>query len=605
MTSEPGDSIPFDLPPAVEGPQLRWLPVSELRPKQSKVLRLLEKERYLALQAPTGFGKSFLTLGGIWYRMIRGDRQLYLFAKTKTQMRSVFLRTLKKYYSQPPADRLSVLPLIARRDLCTHPERDHCKGCPAKSRAQYHASAKLPDLLEGFSLSHCPETFPGFREHLQPYGCPYDLIRRLLPQVNIILLTHGYLESLFLRNLLDQLLQKADRFHFNWTNREVIIDEAHNFGPTIEAVLTRDQLTRARDLSSLPVVKSLMQVLEQPLGRVERPREAMAITRKDLESFLQQKRKRDLSADDYEALQAVRTFVERQGPYWVLNEQGLVQLNPWPSRIFEFLRSRFDRIILLSGTFHKFPLYGYYYGLWDDVSPFTMYQIATSRERRHQLLCGAMYHRGISSKPEHRTPEFFEWSAELIHEMALLAGDHTLVFVPSYEALDSLYPLVHDRLKDQRSVYREPTKGRISYLQHLVRGSSSVIVAVYGGKFSEGVEIRHPETGQSRIRLIVLVGLPFPPPTPEYELLQRLYRAKWGWPFADWALISRVLHTKVQQCLGRAIRSSHDWAAAIILDYRVITRMYLPGIRMFRTRNQLTMTLTRYFLRMRKFEESI
>jgi Rad3-related DNA helicase len=311
------------------------------------------------------------------------------------------------------------------------------------------------------------------------------------------------------------------------------------------------------------------------------------------------------SSEDYEVLQAVRAFIERRADYWVLNEQGLVQLNPWPATIFAFLRPRFDRIVLLSGTFHKFPLFGYFYGLWKGGVPFTLYQIGTPRERRRQLMYGAMFHPGISSKPEHRTPEFYTWSADLIHEMALLAGDHTLVFVPSYEALESLYPLVHERLKGQRSVYREPTKGRISYLKILVKGPSSVVVGVYGGKFSEGVEIRHPTTKQSRVRLIILVGLPFPPPTPEHELLKRLYRAKWGWPFAQWALVGRILNTQVQQCLGRAIRSDQDRAAAIILDYRAITRMYLPGIRVFRTRNQLTTALTLAFYRMRKLEGSM
>lgn len=586
------------LPFSILGPQLRWIPVSELRAGQTEVLRLLEKKPFVALQAPTGFGKSFLTLGGIWDRIVPGDRQLYLFAKTKTQLRSVFLRTLKKSYSHPLADHLTVLPLIARRELCSQPKRDSCGGCAAKSRARYQSSSRLTNVLQQFSLAQCPETFPEFRDSLQQYGCPYDLIRRLLPQTNIILLTHGYLESLFLRDILDQLLQKAERYHFNYKNREVIIDEAHNFGPTVEAVVTRGQLDHAYEIGSFPVVKALIQALDQPLGHIQRPREAMPAATKQIVLFLQQKRKRkDLTSEDYEVLQVVRSFIERGADYWVLNEQGFVQLNPWPASIFKFLRLRFARIVLLSGTFYKFPLYAYFYGLRDGGLPFTLYQIGTPPERKRQLMLGAMFHPRISSKPEHRTPEFISWSADLIHEMALLAGDHTLVFVPSYDVLESLYPLIHERLQNQRSVYREPTKGRIPYVSALVNGPSSVIVAVYGGKFSEGVEILHPTTGRSRIRLIVLVGLPFPPPTPEFQLLERLYRARWGQTFAQWALIDRLLYTKVQQCLGRAIRSDQDQAAAVILDYRVITRMSLPGIRFFTSRNQLTTALTLAFLR--------
>ena len=589
------------LPPSILGKQLRWIPFSELRPGQTKVLRLLEKESLLALQAPTGFGKSVLTLGGIWYRMIWGDRQLYLFAKTKAQLRSVFLRNLKRYYSRPPADQLTILPLIARRELCSHPTRDSCRGCSAKSRARYFSSRHLSDLLHQLTLGHCPETFLGFRQSLQRYGCPYDLIRRMLPHANIILLTHGYLESLFLREVLERLLYKADSCGFKAAKREIIIDEAHNFGPTIEAILTREQLKHALEISSTPLLHSLIQVLDQPLGQVQRPHDVMPDSVKQIDLFLQQRRFRSyLSPEDYDTLLAVRSFVERKADYWVLNEQGLVQLNPWPSTIFTFLRPRFNRILLLSGTFHKFPLYAIYYGLNQGGVSFTLYQIGLRRERRRQLMFGAFYHPAISSKPEHRTPEFYNWSADLIHEMALLAGDHTLVFVPSYEALESLYPLVRERLNGQLSTYQEPQYGQIPFLNTLVKGPPSVVVAVYGGKFSEGVELRLPTTERSRIRLIVLVGLPFPPPTPEYKLLERLYRRKWGYPFTRWALVERNLYTQVQQCLGRAIRSEQDRAVAIILDYRAITRMYLPGIRIFRTRSQLTNALILAFIRMRK-----
>lgn len=428
-----------------------------------------------------------------------------------------------------------------------------------------------------------------------------SLIRRLLPQANIILLTHGYLESLFLREVLERLLFKAYDCGFNAAKREIIIDEAHNFGSTVEAVLTREQLIHALEITSSPLIRSLIQTLDLPLGQIQRPRDARPDSIKEIDFFLQQKRNRNyLSPKDHESLLAVRSFVERKADYWVLNEQGLVQLNPWPASIFTFLRPRFNRIILLSGTFHKFPLYSNFYGLNKGGVPFTLYRVGIPRERRRQLVFGALYHPAISSKPEHRTPEFYTWSADLIHEMALLAGDHTLVFVPSYEALESLYPLVRERLNGQLSTYREPQYGQIPFLNTLVKGPPSVVVAVYGGKFSEGVEIRQPITGRSRIRLIVLVGLPFPPPTPEYKLLERLYRRRWGIPFTKWALVERKLYTQVQQCLGRAIRSEQDRAVAIILDYRAITRMYLLGIRVFRTRNQLTDVLMFALVRMRR-----
>jgi DNA excision repair protein ERCC-2 len=590
----------MSLPPSILGKQLRHFPYTELRPKQSEVLRHLEKQSYFMLQAPTGFGKSVLTFTGIWYRMIWGERQLWLFAKTKTQLQRVFLHNLKEHYAHPPADQLTIVPLIARRDLCTQSQCLSCRGCPAKVKAHYLPVSRVKELLQYFSLDSCPKTFLGFQQYLTKFGCPYDLIRRMIPHANIVLLTQGYLESMFLRDVLDRLLLKAEHYNFRYRQREVIIDEAHNFGSTVEAVLTREQLTRALEIGSFPVVKALSNLLDQPLGRVDRPRGAMPADLKPLDVFLRQKRsRRFLTPEDYEVLQAVRTFIERKGQYWVLNEQGLVQLNPWPDLIFNFLRMRFKRIILLSGTFHNIRAYGMYYGFGDKF-PFYQYCVPSPPERRRQLFFGAYYHPAVSSKPENRTPELYAWTADLIHELALVADDHTLVFVPSYEVLNTIYPLLQDRLQGQLSLYREPTKGRISYLNELKVESESVVLAVYGGKFSEGIEIRHPDTKRSRVRLVILVGLPFPPPTPEYHLLNRLYSKRWFPRFAQWALVERILYTQVQQCLGRTIRSDQDQGAAIILDYRAVRRLRLPGMHVFRTESELLNRLMLALIRAKK-----
>ncbi len=581
---------------------LRWWPFPSLRKHQTKVLRLIEKEDRLMIQAPTGFGKSILVMAALWYRLVEGHHQLYLFAKTKAQLRTVFLKNIKRYFSHPPADTLTIVPLIARDDLCSDPSRGGvCRGCSARGKARYIEAGRLTSLLHTLNLGSCPDSFPGFRDVLAPFGCPYELIRRMVPQANIILLTHGYLETRFLRDILVKILRKAEDYGFrSGNNRDVVIDEAHNFGSCIEAHLSRDQLVRAFEITPVPLIEKLVSLLSLPLGRVERPRGTFVDDLSQLTHFLAQKRNRRVfPVKDYDAIQAVKTFVEREGQHWVLNEQGLVQLDPWPSPIFELLFLHFKQILLLSGTFFKIQWYNYYFtyqlqekGLTGRT--FTMINVPPAVDRRRQLFIGALYHRGVSSKPEHRVPEFYEWAADIIHEASLLAHDHTFVFVPSYDELEKFYPLLCTRLKTQLSVYREPAKGRIPFLSELIQGPPSVVIGVYGGKLTEGIEIRHPETGRSRTRLLILVGLPYPPPTPEHMLLNQIYQQRrFGKPFAQWALINRLLYTKVHQALGRAIRSEQDLAAALILDYRAVTklRFHLPGMHVYRSRDRLITAL--------------
>lgn len=490
---------------------------------------------------------------------------------------------------------MTIVPLIARRDLCSDSSRESCRRCPAQGKARYLKTTQLTKVLHKLSISTCPDSLPGFRDILSPFGCPYELIRRMVPQANIILLTHGYLETRYLRDILEKILRKAESFGFFASkNRDVIVDEAHNFGSCTEACLSREELIRARDVAPVPLIEALSHILSLPLGRIERPRGTLPQDIHQLTSFLNQKRNRRLlPKEDYEAVQAVKTFVERKGQYWVLNEEALVQLDPWPVSSFGFLRDWFKQVILLSGTFHNLKWYNYFFTRGYSRK-FYVHNVPIPQERKDQMFIGALYHSRISSKPEHRTPEFYDWVADIIHEGSLLAKDHTLIFVPSYEVLETMYPLLCTRLTGQLSVYREPNKGRIPFLNDLVDGPPSVILGVYGGKFAEGIEIRHPKTGRSRARLIILVGLPFPPPTPEYELLQQIYsKMSYGKFFSNWALIDRHLYTLVQQCLGRGIRSELDRGAALILDYRVVRRMRLPGLKYFRTRDSLMTALMR------------
>ncbi len=583
--------------------QLCWLPSSftRLRKGQSKFLRHIERDNQLTVHASTGFGKTVLVLSGIGYRFLQRDRQLYIFARTKTQLRSVFLRNLKKIYNRPPLNHLTVVPLIAQRDLCSHRNQYSCHNCSAKNRALRFPNSSLQEVLSDLTVASCPETLPGYRKFLQPFGCPYHLIKRLLPQANIILLTQGYLEHQYLREKIDRFLSKAEQYRFNSKHREVIIDEAHNFGSTVEAQVTREQLQLAFEVAPCSVIRALNQLLEHPLGSVQRPKEAMSDSVEQLDIFLKQKRSGiHFPPEEREVLRTVRSFIQREGQHWILNKEGLIQLNPYPSSIFDFLLPRFNRIVLLSGTFFNYSWYRWYYGL---PRSFKFFQVPFSKERRRQLFFAALYKRGISSRLQDRSRELNVWCAQFVHEMALIAKEHTFVYVPSYKVLEDLFPLLTEHFKGHIPLFREPAQGRVQFINDLIYGPPSVVLAVYGGKLSEGIEIRHPSTGRSRIQLLILIGMPFPVFTPEYNFLKKLYTKKWkNLQFAQWTILERLLNNKIHQCMGRGIRSKQDQGAAVLLDDRAVKflQLRLSGMRIYTSRQALADALTLALLRTKK-----
>ncbi|MHA1225855.1 MAG: hypothetical protein ACTSPV_03855, partial [Candidatus Hodarchaeales archaeon] len=137
-----------------------------LREHQHILLENVFKYRFNIIRAPTGYGKSELVLSALWGYQCTLQRQLWIFAKTKSQLQQVFLRFMKEKFCYPPADQLIVLPLIARRDLCPYPARVRCQGCPDKSKAKYLERHVLLDLMLDFTLGSCPETFKGYRQKL-------------------------------------------------------------------------------------------------------------------------------------------------------------------------------------------------------------------------------------------------------------------------------------------------------------------------------------------------------------------------------------------------------------------------------------------------------
>ena len=372
------DFYPVKFPPIVQ-----HFPFESYRPGQIQFLKLIGEHKRLMLSAPTGFGKSIIAFTGIWDWIKDGDHQLWLFSKTKAQLTSVFLRTLKKFYSAPPADQLTVLPLIAKRDLCPQPSDADCHHCPLKKRSRFLSRKTLSELLPLVTLSRCPDTFDGFRQLFSPYGCPSAIIKRLLPRTNIILLPQGFLESRVNRAKLVTIFKGSLKSGFPKSHRYTIIDEAHNFGPMIEASLSVNQLLHAQSIGAFPVVRSLLQLCSKPLGLVNRPSSAYSTHVTQIDHFLRQRGiRKHLSQQDLESLQAVRAFLIGEGQYWVHNEEGLVQLDPYPMDIFAFVHRYFDRIILMSATFRHLNFFKSYYGIRGlKKNPYRSFFVKKSRQQ--------------------------------------------------------------------------------------------------------------------------------------------------------------------------------------------------------------------------------
>jgi len=166
-----------------------------------------------------------------------------------------------------------------------------------------------------------------------------------------------------------------------------------------------------------------------------------------------------------------------------------------------------------------------------------------------------------------RDGRMIERIAERISELVSEIHRSTIVFYPSYALMQ--------RIADQT---RASAEGRSVYFEKramdqgdfmkvvsdfkLTKGGS-LLHAIAGGRVSEGIDFPGEE-----MELAILAGIPYPKPTAKQRALEHFCELRFGngWDHAVKAPTAR----KLQQAIGRLIRSETDRGVAVILDKRAV-----------------------------------
>ncbi|NOZ76727.1 MAG: hypothetical protein GXO65_03435, partial [Euryarchaeota archaeon] len=104
------------------------------------------------------------------------------------------------------------------------------------------------------------------------------------------------------------------------------------------------------------------------------------------------------------------------------------------------------------------------------------------------------------------------------------------------------------------------------------------VLAVAGGKLSEGVEFTLDREGvrKSVVSTVIIAGLPFPVPDLEMEIKRAFFEERYGQGRSFILLSVLPMINRVLQAVGRAIRSEEDRASIVFLDDRLEYLRYLP-----------------------------
>ncbi len=222
----------------------------------------------------------------------------------------------------------------------------------------------------------------------------------------------------------------------------------------------------------------------------------------------------------------------------------------------------FDRTpgaVLMSGTLHPGEMYADLLGVEDPMirdypSPFP-------RKNRKVVSVN-----NLTTSYKERGVPMYQAYANAIADVCNNTPGNVACFFPSYLLMNKVVDRL-ERVHLEKQFMIEERKlgkrGKEKMVDKLRYNHDRLLIGVQGGSLSEGVDYR-----DNILSSVIIVGIPFPPPSLELEALQEYYTEKFGRQKGyDYTRIYPALN-RVLQAAGRSIRSKHDRALIALLDRR-------------------------------------
>ncbi|HIH76041.1 MAG TPA: ATP-dependent DNA helicase [Methanomassiliicoccales archaeon] len=596
------------------------------RPNQAEFVRSVEKttreKGHLVLESGTGSGKTVCALSGaLQTALATGKKVLYL-TRTNSQEKQVILE-LRRINEKAPVfgvalqGRQGTCPLVRRdKELSAGTPEELSKICRDKRRKVLEDRPGgcrffkgLQDLdMEQF-LEHCKRTLPTAEElidHCDSLNiCPHEVMKELAREARVVAAPYAYFFVPFIRNSL-----------LDWMDCPIedvllIVDEAHNL-PDYTREIESFQLSRY--------------VLEAVLKEVEEygdPEIGKGVSLNDVRtecSKLLEEAVRDYLIDEdglippsfleeglmtaftctSRALQAMAKLIMEQGEiiresrfaqgrlprsytfslgsflsYWsTLDEECFVKLivggeNPCLKAycidpvVTTSALLNCGGSVHMSGTLAPLNEYRDSIGLPYDSATITLPSPFPKENRR------VFYVEDVSTKYEEMqsSPEMVEVMEDHVVQVCNGVKRNTVVFFPSYSLMDRFLEDGVSRRISRKVYLEERGMPQLELMDVVTRfkkleENGQVLFAVMGGRISEGIDFPEDE-----LELAIVVGIPYPRPTAKQRALMHYYELKFrrGWDYA----VKGPAIRKMQQSIGRLIRTERDVGAALVLDRRI------------------------------------
>ncbi|OLS31716.1 MAG: ATP-dependent DNA helicase [Candidatus Thorarchaeota archaeon AB_25] len=224
--------------------------------------------------------------------------------------------------------------------------------------------------------------------------------------------------------------------------------------------------------------------------------------------------------------------------------------------------------VLMSGTLRPLDYYSRLLGVTGAVSE----DLLSPYPRGTRLV---LVDKTLNTKYQLRGPDLWRSLADRISAAltTMPANKSALISFPSYKMLHEVMSYSIDT--GFRETLVETRAERIETLAEAISDKPQAVFCVYGGKFSEGIDL--VSDGTSMIDLIIGVGIPFSPPTSYQAALQRWYDSRFGNGTGYYYAAVVPSIRQVAQLVGRLRRSPTDTGVVVLLDNRFLKHLKVFG----------------------------
>ena len=555
------------------------------------------------IEAPTGIGKTASVLAAsLAYAEETGKKILYL-VRTKSEAQAP-IREFKKLIKKSIDIRYIVI--RSRLDMCCIVESkklpyeefiEECRYLRSYGKCQYYINTqkisedelltKLTDLIPEY-------TFKKFIEYSCSCNlCPYEFAKKILNNVDVIILTYHYVFNL---NLPESL-------NIDLNNSILIIDEAHNL-PNVIIDINSFSISESTIKSSISDIKKYventelrnkaLQILKNMLNYLKKFKERYGVDKLE-RSFTQidindvsmlfenihvikdayfeviSKKRSQGVAIPYTALSKILDFHRKLTTshtgyaIFLTCKEGILSITCKyldPAIISSKIFSKAFGVVLMSGTL---PPTNYVKSILGIERMIHEYRISFKHYIPEENIQCSIYTE-VTTRYVERSEEMFEKIAQSLSKLykGVKINRVILSIFPSYTVLKSVRKYLDP---DIDYLMELSTTDIDQVLEELRCRKKKLLMVVAGGKLMEGVEFKIDN--ENLLGIVAIVGIPYPEPNDFLNLYMDIITSRIGSREFAWELTylwNAVI--KIKQAIGRAFRSENDKAYVLLMDRR-------------------------------------